>query len=273
MSAARRWREALEAWSIPESILSQAPESPWIHPPELFDVPDTVSTSPSHERAKEALEEEASVLDVGCGGGIATYALVPHIRKGIGVDHQAEMLSMYATNGARFGVEVETIEGFWPEVAPEAPVCDVAVAHHVVYNVPDIVPFLRALNEHARSRVVLELPATHPLSNMAAAWQHFWGLERPSGPSPSDLMEVVSEMGIVARLEAWTGSMRGGQDLDQAARFMRVRLCLPPERDPEIREFLANQQPVAERALAVVWWDIAGGVRTRDVAKLHSPKT
>ncbi|HEY5111116.1 MAG TPA: class I SAM-dependent methyltransferase [Acidimicrobiales bacterium] len=257
MSAARRWREALEAWSIPESILSQAPESPWIHPPELFDVPETISSSPSHERARESLGEEGGVLDVGCGGGIATYALVPHVRKGVGVDHQAEMLSMYKTNGVRFGVEVETIEGFWPEVAPKAPVCDVAAAHHVVYNVPDIVPFLRALDEHARSRVVLELPATHPLSNMTAAWQHFWDLERPRGPTPSDLVDVLNEMGVAARLETWTGSTRGERDLDQAARFMRVRLCLPAERDSEVREFLAARAPVVQRALAVVWWDVA----------------
>ena len=260
MSAASRWREALEAFAIPENILSQAPESPWIHPPELFDVPDTIPTSPSHDRAREALGDEASVLDVGCGGGVATYALVPQVRRGVGVDHQAEMLSMYARNGVRFGVDVETVEGFWPEVASETPECDVAVAHHVVYNVADIVPFLRAMNEHARHRIVLELPAAHPLSNMTAAWRHFWGLERPSGPSPLDLMEVVGEMGLTPRLEAWHGLMRVEPNLDTAARFMRVRLCLPPERESEVREFLANREPVAERALATVWWDLTNEV-------------
>jgi len=76
VTAASRWHQALDAWSIPENILSQASESPWIHPPELFDVPNTLPTSPSHERAREALGDEASVLDVGCGGGVATYALV-----------------------------------------------------------------------------------------------------------------------------------------------------------------------------------------------------
>ena len=260
MTAASSWRQALDAWSIPENILSQASESPWIHPPELFDVPNTIPTSPSHDRAREALGDEASVLDVGCGGGVATYALIPQVRRAAGVDHQAEMLSMYARNGVRFGIDVETIEGFWPEVAPQAPMCDVAVAHHVVYNVPDVVPFLRAMNEHARHRVVLELPAAHPLSNMTAAWQHFWGLERPKGPSPLDLMEVVGEIGLTPLLEAWLGSMRAEPNLAQAARFMRVRLCLPPEREPEVREFLANQKPVAERSLAAVWWDVTNEV-------------
>jgi SAM-dependent methyltransferase len=269
VSAASRWREALEAWSIPENILSQASQSPWIHPPELFDVPDTIPISPSHDRAREALGDDASALDIGCGGGVATYALVPHIRKGVGVDHQVEMLSMYARNGIRFGVDVETIEGFWPEVAPQAPVCDVAVAHHVAYNVPDIVPFLLALNDHARFRVMLELPTAHPLSNMSAAWQYFWGLERPSGPSPLDLIEVVGEMGFAPHLETWHGAARVDPSFDQAARFMRVRLCLPPERETEVRDFLANQEPVAERALAAVWWNVTSEACSSDGAHLH----
>ena len=95
---------------------------------------------------------------------------------------------------------------------------------------------------------------------MTAAWQHFWGLERPKGPSPLDLMEVVGEIGLTPLLEAWHGSMRAEPNLAQAARFMRVRLCLPPEREPEVREFLANQKPEAERSLAAVWWDVTNEV-------------
>lgn len=260
MTAASRWREALGAWSIPENILRQASESPWIHPPELFDVPDTIPMSPSHDRAREALGDEASVLDIGCGGGVATCALVPQVRRGVGVDQQAEMLSMYVRNGHRFGVDVETLEGTWPEVALDAPTCDVVLAHHVVYNVPDIVPFLRAINEHAWCRVVLELPAAHPLSNMTSAWQHFWGLDRPSGPWPLNLMEVVGEMGIAAHLEEWQWPPRVEPNLDQATRFMRIRLCLPEEREHEVREFLAKQEPVEKRALAAVWWDVTNEV-------------
>jgi SAM-dependent methyltransferase len=95
MSAAERWRHALEAWAIPESILAQAEESPWIHPPVLFDVPEVIAPSPSHDRAREALSQEASVLDVGCGGGVAALALVPEVKTVIGVDHQPEMLAMF----------------------------------------------------------------------------------------------------------------------------------------------------------------------------------
>jgi SAM-dependent methyltransferase len=257
MSAAERWRRALEAWSIPERILSQAEESPWIHPPALFDVPDVIAPSPSHDRAREALSIDASVLDVGCGGGIAAMALVPEVRTVIGVDHQPEMLTMFRRNAVARSLAVQTIEGNWPDVADQAPVCDVVTAHHVVYNVGDIDPFVRALDEHARCRVVLEMPTRHPLANMDEAWKFFWGLERPTGPTPDDLMEVLDELGLSASQQRWSGPMRAANDLDQAARFLRIRLCLPASREDEVRDFVATHSEPTDRPLATIWWDVA----------------
>ena len=187
MSAAEKWRRDLAAWAIPDEIVNQAPESPWIHPPELFDLPEVIAESPSHDRAREALGHEASILYIGCGGGIATFALVPQLKQAVGVDQQSAMLAMYERNGVRFGVPVTTIAGNWPDVAAETPLCDVVAAHHVVYNVGDVVPFLAAANDHARKRVVLELPTAHPLAPMSDAWRHFWSLERPKDPTPNDL--------------------------------------------------------------------------------------
>jgi SAM-dependent methyltransferase len=256
MSAVERWRSALEAWAIPESILTQAEESPWIHPPVLFDVPDAIAPSPSHDRAREALSDDASVLDVGCGGGIAAMALVPEVRTVVGVDHQPEMLAMFRRNADQRGLNCQTIEGFWPEVADQAPVCDVVTAHHVVYNVGDIAPFIGALDAHARSRVVLEMPTRHPLSNMDEAWRFFWSLERPTTPTPDDLLEVLDELGIAASQQRWSGPMRAASDLDQAAHFLRIRLCLPASREGEVRDFVASQPEPTERQLATIWWDV-----------------
>jgi len=254
-SAAELWRASLDAWALPASILQSAPESPWIHPPVLFDVPEVIQDSPSHQRAREVLDVAGSVLDVGCGGGIAAFALTPPADRVIGVDHQSDMLSMFRTNAVRRGVAVETIEGFWPEVERRTPVADVVTAHHVVYNVGDIVPFLQALNDHARRRVVLELPNRHPLATLSPAWRHFWDLERPDGPTPDDLLSVLDEMGVVAHRESWHGALRTEQNLEQAAHFTRIRLCLPASREEEVRDFLVAQPPAVTRELTTVWWD------------------
>jgi len=256
-SPAEQWRSALEAWALPEEIINSAPQSPWIHPPVLFEVPDTISPSPSHDRAREVLVEGATVLDVGCGGGVAAFALTPPATRVIGVDHQPEMLTMFRANAAARGVDVETVEGFWPEVALRTPVADVATAHHVVYNVADIEPFLLALDDHARSRVVLELPNHHPLASMSEAWRHFWNLERPDVPTPVELLDVLRELGLNAQREQWRASTRAEPSPEQAAHFMRIRLCLPESREGEVRDFLQSHPASLTRELSTIWWDVA----------------
>jgi len=260
-SAAERWRQGLEAWSLPAEILTGAPESPWIHPPVLFDLPASIADSPSHERAREVLLDGDTVLDVGCGGGLAAFALTPPASHVVGVDHQPEMLTMFAANADSRGVTCQTIEGLWPDVAERAPVADVVTAHHVVYNVATVPPFLLALSRHARKRVVLELPDRHPLATMTEAWRYFWRLERPQGPTPADLLDVLAELGISAQRHQWTGTMRTEQDLDQAAHFMRIRLCLPASAEDDVRDFLIEHPAPLTRALSTVWWDTDGSAR------------
>ncbi len=250
-----KWKKDLESWAIPQEIIDQAEESPWIHPPVLFQIPDTITETVSHQKAKEALPENGSVLDIGCGGGIAAFALAEKAKHVIGVDHQAEMLIMFSENAKKRGLKSEVHEGFWPAIADEVKSADVVTCHHVVYNVQEIVPFLKALDNHAKKRVVIEMPIHHPLANMDKAWKYFWSLERPKDPSPADLIEVLKEIGINAQVQYWPGTVRQESNIDQAAEFMRIRLCLPKSREVEVKEFLTNQPRAEERDLATIWWD------------------
>lgn len=251
------WAKSLAEWAIPQEILDQAQTSPWIHPPVLFQIPDEINTTISHARAAQTLPVGGTVLDVGCGGGIATFALTPPATHVIGVDHQSEMLEMFSANATKHGATSEVFEGFWPDVATEVPMADVVVCHHVVYNVADIGPFLQELDSHARFRVVIEMPTKHPLSNMSGAWQHFWNLERPTQPTSEDLLEVLKEIGINAYVQYWTGPLRDRIDIDQDAEFMRIRLCLPPERLAEVREYLLANALPRQREIATIWWNVS----------------
>lgn len=255
-SPTQAWRDALGAWALPEEIVNSAPESPWIHPPVLFDVPNVIAPSPSHLRAREVLTDGDTVLDVGCGGGIAAFALTPPANHVIGVDHQPEMLAMFRANAIARALTCETVEGVWPNIAPDTPRANVVTAHHVVYNVADIGHFLLALDDHAKSRVVLEMPDRHPLASMTDAWRHFWNLERPHGPTPDDLLDVLWELGLTARREQWHGEMRVEQDLAQAAHFMRIQLCLPASREGEVLDFLESHEQPTARSLSTIWWDV-----------------
>ena len=256
MIPAQLWREKLESWAIPQEILDQAPESPWIHPPALFQIPQLIEMSPSHERAFEALPENGSILDIGCGGGIAAFAMGKKAGKVIGVDHQDEMLEMFSENARARATESKVHLGFWPAISDEVEIADVVVAHHVVYNVLEIVPFLEAMNAHALKRVVIEMPQHHPLSNLSGAWKHFWNLDRPIKPTPKDLLNVLHDMGINAHLQLWSGPVRVEQNPEKTVEFTRIRLCLDKRQDSEINQFLANNPQPVQRDLATIWWDI-----------------
>lgn len=256
--AATHWAEALAAWRIPDEILAAAPRSPWIHPVELFRADDAAPDSPSRSRARERLTDGDVVLDVGCGGGRAAFAVAPPNGEVIGVDQQPGMLEEFAAGAERRGLRHREILGAWPDVAAATPAADVVVCHHVAYNVPDLGSFALGLDARARRRVVLELPDRHPLAATAPLWRHFWGLDRPAGPTASDAVAVLAEVGLTPVVEFWDEApgARDRPEIPPARRveFMRVRLCLPADRDAEVAELMARH-PAPPRRVATVWWD------------------
>jgi SAM-dependent methyltransferase len=246
--AAARWAEQLAAWAVPEPILAQAPVSPWSHDPSHFAADASLPReSRSSVAAREVLPHHGgTVLDVGCGGGRASLSLVPPAELIVGVDSNPAMLSSFTAAALRADVMSTAIEGRWPDVCAEPfPVVDVAVCHHVVYNVPDVEPFLSALTRHARLAVVIELTDRHPQSAWNEAWRHFWGLTRPVGPTADDFIAAVRELGFEP--EVWRSPKppmaSGSGDPARAVSSARRRLCLPAERDDEIAAWLDTHPP------------------------------
>lgn len=173
----------------------------------------------------------------------------------IGVDHQVEMLEMFRENAVKRNRKSETHLGFWPEISNEVQPADVVTAFHVVYNVSDIESFLTELDKHARKRVVIEMPQLHPLSNLNEAWKFFWDLERPTTPTYIDLLEILGELSIKPHYENWEGEMRNSISFEDQVRFNRIRLCLPLERENEVRQFMEKGPSIAKRKLTTIWWD------------------
>ena len=272
-SPAQRWADALAAWAIPDEILAQAPEDPWVHPPAMFKAnPASDPTdTPSHRMARASLRlsceasspdaadastRQGSVLDVGVGGGRSCLPLVPLATELAGVDEQAEMLELFAAACGDAGVPCHTYLGRWPDVAANVPVADVVACHHVAYNVAAIEPFLRALTDHARRLVVVELPAEHPTAWMNPLWERFWGLARPSEPSAGLFVEVVRSLGWLPDV-AWSErAPRNAVALHSPdfVAFCRRRLCLPADRDPEVAAALVDIATPAVHLVAAVSW-------------------
>lgn len=271
MNALERWRRDIALWGVPEEIIAKAPESPWGFPVDLFRVRSeraagavpTVSTL----RAREALAPGGSVLDVGVGGGAASLPLGDLAGLIVGVDTSSEMLATFREVARARGIATKERVGAWPDVAPDTPVADVVVCHHVLYNGIDLEPFVPALDSHARRRVVIEMTATHPLAWMADLWRRFHGLERPSRPTADDALECLVELGLDAHREDRPAE-RGDSGFERrqdAIALVRRRLCLPAGRDTEIADAIGGRLvehdglwstgPADER-LVTLWWDV-----------------
>lgn len=259
LPAAERWAELLAGWAIPEPILAGASESPWGHVPGRFDFDEDLVVDDLAARwAREVLPPSGgTVLDVGCGGGRASLPLAPLASEITGVDRDQAMLDRFAAAATRLGVARRTLLGDWPDVAPLAPVADVVVCQHVVYDVADIVPFVAALTDRARLAVVVELPTVHPMAAWSEAWHHFWGVERPTGPDANDLVAVLRELGLDPELGTEprpTRPLPTAPDGSGLARVARRRLCLPRDREAEVATWLAAHPPAWADTMMTVRW-------------------
>lgn len=262
MSAADRWREQLAAWAIPDEILDAAPVSPWGFSVSGFtDRADRQrrQPTPAHARSREVLGDGGRVLDVGCGAGAGSLPLVPPATALTGVDGSAGMLAAYRDAALDLGVEVATLQGTWPRDADAVATAshDVVVAQDVLHNVPDADGFVRACDRVAARRVVLVLPTTHPMVWTSPYWRRLHDLDRPTGPTLDDALAVLAEAGIQASVDTWTEpTMWASAPVDELVAMVRTRLCLPEDRDGDVRRAVEAVPPPREREANAVWWDV-----------------
>jgi hypothetical protein len=112
--------------------------------------------------------------------------------------------------------------------------------------------------------VVVELTADHPQSSLNPLWERFHGLRRPSRPTADDAAAVLRELRLDVTLERWTAPSRWmGSEPSEIIAFARRRLCLPPERDPEVADALGPDLGRGPRPMVTMWWAGTGGTPVR----------
>ena len=264
-----RWHEDLAAWAIPEHITAAVADSPWVLPRQVFarraDRLRRDPGGPSFERAFEALDPPGSVLDVGSGVGAACLPLAPRITTLTAIDADDEMLGLLAGRAGEAGLAARTVHGRWPDIGGQVGPADVVTCHHVVFNVPDLGPFLDALTAHARRRVVVETAAAHPLTSLNPLWLRFHGLKRPEGPTAADTIAILAAMGSNPGHTEWSRPAAADyRSMAELVEVTRRRLCLPPERAGEVEAALLelginSGQPgdlgSSGRDVVTIWWE------------------
>jgi SAM-dependent methyltransferase len=263
-----RWRGDLAAWAIPDHILAAAPESPWVLPCQVFarraDQLTAEPAGPSFERAWAALDPPGSVLDVGSGVGAACLPLLPRTTALTAVDADDGMLGLLADRTSARGVTACCVVGRWPQVAAQVPSADVVTCHHVLYNVPDLEPFVAALTDRAGRLVVVEVTIVHPLTSLNELWLRFHGLARPGGPTGDDLLAILTAMGLGVGHERWSRPARAEYaSFVELIDVTRRRLCLPSGRAADVADALiesgvdpSHPQDLGSsgRDVLTIWW-------------------
>jgi len=266
VSALDEWRDALATWALPDEILTKTRRSPWEFPWELFrrraEAALDAEPTPSAARAFEALP--GTVLDVGAGPGAAGLAVARRADHVTAVDQSEEALAIFEEIATRAGISHDTLTGTWPDVAPHAPVADVVVCNHVLYNVPNLEPFLQELTAHGRRRVVCEITARHPRAEINVLWKRLHDLDRPTQPIADVAEAAIAELGLSARREDWTVRLSPEPRGELLGRLL-VELALEPEQEPDLVAALGEDLREVEggwsvgsleRNLVTLWWDV-----------------
>ncbi|MFZ0323174.1 MAG: class I SAM-dependent methyltransferase [Actinomycetes bacterium] len=254
-----RWSQALATWAIPQEILDQAPASPWQLPVGRFaGRADAAVANPrgwSYERAASALPLGGSVLDVGAGAGAASLPLAGRAGRLTGVDTSEAMLEAFRERAYALSVPAETVVGTWPDVAESVAVHDVVVVHHVMYNVAQLEPFVRALTDRARERVVVEVPPVHPMTWSNPLWKQFWGVDRPTVPTSDDLVAALRFLGVHDLVVyRWHRFDPDATPLDERVALVTARLCLTEDRRPDVERALRDHPPIEDRDVVTIAW-------------------
>lgn len=243
-------------------------ESPWVLPRDVFARrADRLQQAPggaSYDRELAVLDPPGSVLDVGAGAGAACLPLASRTTALTAVDTDDAMLARLAGRARAAGLEPRLLGGAWPGMAGQAAPADLVTCHNVLYNVPDLAPFIEALTGHARRQVVVELTAAHPLISLNPLWLRFHGLKRPEGPAATDVLAILDAMGLRAGHTEWNRPAQADYATgSELVEITRRRLCLPPERASDVAAALREAGHLgvppdlgtSGRSVMTIWWE------------------
>ena len=209
-------------------------------------------------------------LDIGAGGGRFALPLARRVREVIAIEPSPAMRAVLGEGVAEAGVTNLAVHAArWP-VEGWTEQGDVALAAHCLYDNREPIPFLEAMERHARRLCVVSLAAFPRGVQFAALFEEIHG--EAFQPLPA-LREFVALLGALGRpyevRRVWAGPAAGPIDPRQAQAFVRRMLWLRPgsEKDRRMCELVDESWggpdgvllPLGPREVGIVSWPTPGG--------------
>jgi SAM-dependent methyltransferase len=249
---AARWRAIYAARNEQQRRVRGREGDFWAGCSEMFargiDAPDAL-----RDLILARIEPGDSVLDVGAGSGRYSIPIAARAREVIAVEPSPGMGETLSAEAGKRGIaNIRLVPSGWLDA--DAPAADVVLCAHVLYFTPDVEPFVRKLDVHARRTCLIVLRVDQMQANLAGLFEEIWG--EPQAPEPSfiDLYNVLYQTGIAAEVSIRRGG--GGPSrfatLDDAE-AMATRVLSPPDEAAraKIRPYLeAHLQPTPDGGFA-----------------------
>jgi SAM-dependent methyltransferase len=206
------------------------------------------------------LRPEGSVLEIGAGTGRHAAFLARHAARVVAVEPSAGMRAQLERRLAEERLaNVSVVAASWP--APVPP-CDLALAAHVVYAVPEIGPFLRAMDAAAQHACFLLVGLRQPSYFVAPVWERVYGEPRLPLPGAVECLGALRQLGIAPEIALLPATPYRFADAEEALADLRWRLHIAPGSPHDA----ALQQALAELLVA----DAEGGLVVRQPPSLSA---
>ena len=136
------------------------------------------------------------LLDIGGGAGRVSLPLARRCREVINVEPSPGMRQEFLESAAEAGItNARLVHARWP--VAEGLEGDVTFSADVTYFVADIVPFIQAMEDTSRRRVILNLWSQPPPNRRAQTFALVYGEAQEPSPGHTHLLPVLWKMGIL----------------------------------------------------------------------------